>query len=312
MRAVRCCEGGVSLVDVPREPGEGVRVRIRSAGICGSDLHIVSGGFPVPHTLGHEFAGELDDGRLVAVEPLTPCGECDFCLERRFNLCRSGTGNLLGVGQDGGMTDEIWVAERSLVPLRGAANASNGCLVEPLAVVVHGLREGGVGPGQRIAVVGGGTIGLCTVAAAASMGAEVGLVARHKHQIEAGRRLAAVETLGGDYPVVVDCAGTKESLAQAASLCRPGGVLLLIASYWDGLVLPGFLITLREIRVVPSSLYDHRHDTSDFTLAAEILAGNSEIAATLITHRLPLDDAVRAFELAADRRAGAIKIVLEA
>jgi threonine dehydrogenase-like Zn-dependent dehydrogenase len=87
---------------------------------------------------------------------------------------------------------------------------------------------------------------------------------------------------------------------------------LLLASYWEGLVLPSFVITLKEIRVVPSSLYDHRHATTDFEAAAEILAVNPDVADVLITHRLPLDDAVRAFEIAADRAAGAIKIVLEA
>jgi D-arabinose 1-dehydrogenase-like Zn-dependent alcohol dehydrogenase len=72
MRAVRCREGQVELVQVPEPSGEGVRVRIRSAGICGSDLHLLGGPFPLRHTLGHEMAGVTAGGRSVAIEPQRP------------------------------------------------------------------------------------------------------------------------------------------------------------------------------------------------------------------------------------------------
>jgi threonine dehydrogenase-like Zn-dependent dehydrogenase len=311
MRAVRCCDNQIQVVDVPEPTGEGVRVKIRSASICGSDLHLVSMGFASQNTLGHEFAGLLDDGRAVAIEPLVPCGTCDFCSEGRANLCRAGTGIIMGVGRDGGMTEEIWVPERSLVPLARSVAVEDACLTEPLAIAVHGIRQGGVHAGDRVAVIGGGSIGLSALVAARAEGAEVAVAARHPHQIEAARRLGGVD-LEGEYPVVIDCAGTAEALEQAVRLCRPGGTLVLLASYWGGMTLPGFALCLKEIRIVPSSLYDHCHASSDFVRAAEILATVPDVADTLITHRLPLDEAPRAFEIAADRRAGAIKVVLEA
>ena len=86
MRAVRCEEGRISLVEVPLAEGEGVRVRVRSAGICGSDLHMLDAGFPLSHTLGHEIAGVLRDGRAVAVEPIRGCATCDFCRAGAYNL----------------------------------------------------------------------------------------------------------------------------------------------------------------------------------------------------------------------------------
>ena len=79
MQAVRCREGRVQLVDVPDPRGEGVTVRIRSAGICGSDLKMLEIGFPLACTLGQEMAGELSDGTPVAIEPIAPCGDCDGC-----------------------------------------------------------------------------------------------------------------------------------------------------------------------------------------------------------------------------------------
>ncbi len=310
MRAVRCCDDQIQVVDVPAPSGEGVRVKVRSAGICGSDLHLVAMGIPLPNTLGHEFAGVLDDGRAVAVEPLVPCGTCDLCSEGRANLCRAGTEIIMGIGRDGGMTDEIWVPERSLVPLAAEVALENACLTEPLAVAVHGIRAGAITTDDRVAVIGGGSIGLCALVAARAEGAEVALAARHRHQAEAAERLGAV-ALEDEYPVVIDCAGTSEALDQAVHLCRPGGTLILLASYWHGMTLPGMTLCLKEVRIVPSSLYAHHHDSRDFERAAQILAHQPEVADSLITHRLPLDEAARAFEIAADRRAGAIKVVLE-
>ncbi len=298
------------MADVPRPQGDGVRVRIRSAGICGSDLHILDSGFPITHTLGHEMAGELVDGTPVAIEPIVCCGNCDSCERGAYNLCRSGPAILMGVGLDGGMAEEIRVPERCLVRLAAGVAVEDACLVEPLAVVIHGLRRVAVAAPERVAVIGGGTIGLCTVAAARAAGVEVGLEARHDAQREAGERLGAT-ALSGEYDVVVDCAGSKSALEMAAEFCRPAGALLLLATYWAGLELPGFRVCLKELRVVPASLYARHGEQRDVDAAAELLASEPEIARAIITHRLPLEAARDAFALARNRKSGAIKVVLE-
>ncbi len=310
MRAVRCGAEGVEVVDLPAPAGDGVRVRVRSAGICGSDLHMVGGGFPLAHTLGHEMAGELSDGTPVAIEPLAPCGECEFCRSGEYNLCRLGPAVTYGVGLDGGMADEIIVPERSLVRLPTALPVRDACLVEPLAVAVHGLRKVGYQPGLRSAIIGGGTIGLCALAAIRGAGGQAGLVARHDQQCAAGERLGACEA-AGEHDLVVESAGTLSALEQAVALCRPGGTILLLACYWEGLTLPGFAVCLKEISIIPSSMYSQKGLGRDVDLAAALLASRPEVAETLITHRLPLDAAAEAFAIAGDRKAGAIKVVLE-
>lgn len=313
MRAVRCCDAQIQVSEVPEapEPGDGeVRVHVKSASICGSDLHLLGLGVPLAHTIGHEFGGELDDGSPVAVEPLAPCGQCDLCEAGEYNLCRAGSGIILGIGQDGGMTDRIVVPDRCIVPLAPSIPVKDASLVEPLAVAVHGIRLGGLGEGDRVSVIGGGSIGLCALAACRALGAEVAVHARHPHQVEAARDLGGIEAMG-ETPFVIDCAGTNESIAQAIELCRPGGKVILLATYWAGMEIPAMAMCLKEIQIVPSSLYGHRHSTSDFAFAAEVMAGNPDIARVMVTHRLPLDDAPRAFEIAADRKAGAIKVMLE-
>ena len=310
MKAVRCNAGQIEVQDVPRPKGDGVRVRIQSAGICGSDLHLVSAPFPLPHTLGHELAGTLDDGTAVAIEPIAPCGSCDSCERGAYNLCRVGTGIIMGIGQDGGMSEEILVPERSLVPLSKGLAVGNACLVEPLAVAVHGMRLAGVDALTRVAVVGGGSIGLCAVAAAFARGATTHLEARHDSQRAAGERLGAAP-IEGEFDVVVDAAGTPSALETAVALGRPGATLLLLATYWDGFSPPAFPLCLKEIRIIPSSLYDANGTERDVDTAARLLAQQPEIARTLITHRFPLEAAAEAFCVASDRKAGAIKVVLE-
>ncbi len=316
MQAVRCSGGRVHVVDVPEPCGEGIAVRVRSAGICGSDLHMIAGGFPVTHTLGHEIAGELSDGTAVAIEPLLPCGSCEFCTTGDYNLCRTGPQMVMGVGRDGGMTREIRVPQRCLVPLPAGIDVRDACLIEPLAVAACGLaRVQSIAPRNAL-VVGGGAIGLCAVAAGSASGLAVHLDARHEPQREAGRRLGA--SRGGEshaarseYDLTIDCAGTTQSLERCVDSLRPGGTLLLLATYWAGLTLPSFGVTGKAITIVASSMYAQRGLVRDVDAAATILARNPEIARTLITHRMPLEAAPEAFEIAAQRSSGAIKVVLE-
>ena len=217
---------------------------------------------------------------------------------------------VFGIGRDGGMAEEVLVPERALVPLPSSVPASDACLVEPLAVAIHGLRLAGVRANMRVAVVGGGTIGLCAVAAVAALGAEVALVARHDSQREAGARLGATQP-HSEYDLVIDAAGTRSALSEAVGLSKPGGALLLLATYWDGFEVPAFDLCLREIRIIPASMYGRGDEGRDIDASALLLGTRPDIAKTLITHRFPLDAVAEAFATATDRSSGSIKVVLE-
>jgi threonine dehydrogenase-like Zn-dependent dehydrogenase len=311
MRAVRCSHGKVGVVHIDPPRGEGVRVKIAAAGICGSDLHLLSFGFPIPGTFGHEMSGVTDNGTPVAIEPLAVCGTCLACLLGAYNHCVLGSGTFtLGVGQDGGMADEIIVPARCLVPLPSGLPTADACLAEPLAVAVHGIAMVGLKATDRVAVVGGGSIGLCAVAVAREITPHVALSARHDSQRAAGERLGATPP-SGEYDLVIDCAGTSESMADAVRLCRTGASLLMLATYWGGLTLPAFEVSAKELRILSSASYARNGAVRDIDIAAAILARNPAIASSIITHRLPLDAAIDAFAIAGDRASGAIKVVLQ-
>jgi len=312
MRAVRVHEGRVEVDEVPAADGDGVRIRVRSAGICGSDLHLIDAGVveAAAVTLGHEVAGITDDGSAVAIEPLAPCGTCGPCVDGEYNLCRIGGAMLFGVGRDGGMADEMWVPARALVPLPAGIDVRDASLVEPLAVVVHSFRRAGVRSGQRVAVIGGGTIGLCAVAVGRALGCEVGLAARHDHQRAAGDRLGASEISGG-YDVVIEAAGSETALVSAVHLARPSAQVVIPGIYWGPVALPGLAMCLKQVSLCPTTLYGRHAGGRDVDNAAALLATTPALAPTLVTHRFPLDAAVEAFEAAASRSAGAIKVILE-
>jgi threonine dehydrogenase-like Zn-dependent dehydrogenase len=313
MRAVRCVDSAASLLDVEEPSGQGVRVRVASAGICGSDLHLLDL-FPLSGTLGHEFAGHLDDGTAVAVEPIDPCWSCPPCLNGDYQLCVRGPGMVIGIGRDGGMADVCVVPESSIVALPAGLKARDACLVEPLAVAVHGVRRGRVACEHRVGVIGAGSIGLCAVAALSALGATVELAARHDHQRIAGERLGAramEARADGRYDVVIEAAGTSESMKQAVRAAAPGGTVVMLATYWGGLEVPAIDMCSREVTLIPALQYNRANGVRDMEVAASMLAGTPTIAEALITHRFPLDAAADAFVVARDRTAGAIKVVLE-
>ena len=296
----------------PHHATDPVRVRVRSCGICASDLHLAQWNLPV--TLGHEFAGVLDDGTAVAVQPNAWCGECDRCVVGATQLCRVGASRLHGVSVDGGLADEVIVDRRCIVPLAPGVDPVIGALVEPLAVGTHAAGRVDVEPGDRVLVIGGGSIGLTTVAALGARGLDVDLVARHPHQRTGGERLGAGAELADEYGAVVDAAGTQASLDDAVARVRPGGAVVVVATYWDPVSIDAALLT-KEVRVVPSAMYGHTGHAhgagSEFEAAAALLAARPEVVDALVHHRFGLDDAVEAFRVAGDRAAGAIKVLLE-
>ncbi|KDF02305.1 hypothetical protein Y900_026050 [Mycolicibacterium aromaticivorans JS19b1 = JCM 16368] len=308
MRAVRSIQGSATVVDVDEPAGDWPIVEVGSASICGSDLGMLSFGLPV--TIGHEIAGTVD-GRTYCVEPTVGCGQCDQCRGGSPQRCRgSAPHGLLGVAFDGGLADRVRVPAECLVPLPDGLPVSDACLVEPLAVSWHALRKVGADTTDRVLVVGGGSVGLLAVAAARAMSLGVDLHARHPHQIEAGQRLGAGRP-DGEYEVVVEAVGTDEAVADCVRRAVPGGRIAIVGVSHGNRAVPGIPWMLKELTLTASMCYDRGRDNREFVDAAAALAADPEIAATVVTHRFPLADAARAFGVAADRRSGAIKVVLE-
>ena len=139
----------------------------------------------------------------------------------------------------------------------------------------------------------------------------VALEARHPHQKEAGERLGADIGAEGLYDVVVEAAGTAESLARCAEIVAPGGTIVVLGVHFGPVQLDWMPLFHREARIIPSLGYCAHDDVREMDEAAVMLAEDPDIARTIITHRFPIEDAVEAFRVASDKTGRAIRVVIE-
>jgi 2-desacetyl-2-hydroxyethyl bacteriochlorophyllide A dehydrogenase len=311
VKAVRSGNGGVSVVEVDEPPGIGEVLDMQATSICASDLSYIR--FGSTNVLGHELAGRRSDGTPVVVEAIYGCLECDQCRRGAYNLCPTHSQRALGIFADGGMAEQFRAPPERMVDVPAGLDLRDACLVEPTSVSWHALGLADVGPGTRVGVVGAGALGLLAVAGARRMGAaDVMLEARHPHQRDAGERLGAtVGETRQTYEVVVEAAGSQESLARCGELVAPGGTIVVLGVHFGPVQLDWMPLFNKEARVIPSLGYCAHDGVREMEEAAVMLAEDPEIVQTLITHRFPLEEAEEAFRVAADRSSGAIRVVLE-
>jgi L-iditol 2-dehydrogenase len=308
MRAVTSSNGSVFVGDHDEPTGLGELITVTSSGICGSDLHGIASGLSGV-ILGHEFGGFTSDGTLVAVRPTGECGSCPQCTSGFPHTCPQAMATLHGFFINGGLAEYVRVEPSRLVPVPAGTDAATVGLVEPLAVVVHGINRVTLIKGMSALVVGSGSIGLLTAAVLADRGINVDIVCRHPHQFEAAEKLGvnAVSKPGTNYDVSFDAVCTQESLDICFNATRPRGDVVEFGMIWGSIQLQNEMM-FKEISLVPSIFYSHNHEQNDFEDAVDMLVRHPELTTTLITHRFSLEDSVRAFEVANDRRAGAIKV----
>lgn len=260
---------------LPPRPGE-VRVRVAACGVCHSDLSVASGTLrsPVPVVLGHEVAGVVVEagpgveqpavGERVVVALSPACGTCPFCREGLANLCvqmvpgmigstaLDGTTRLRDGGEPvyqlcgvGGFAEEVVVAAAMCVPVPPEVPLERACLLACGVLTGAGAvrNTAGVRPGQSVAVIGCGGVGLAAVQAARIAGAEpIVAIDLDPARLALARSLGATHVVAGDADVVaavraicplgvhvaVEAAGRTETLACAWELLRPGGLAVAV------------------------------------------------------------------------------------
>lgn len=308
MLAVTARQGQIELIEKDLPVGDGELIKVTSAGICGSDLHLISAG--LSHVvLGHEFGGYTTDGRLVAVRPTGECGTCTSCQSLASSTCTEATSRAHGITIDGGLAEFVRVEPSRLFEVPSTIDASHVGLVEPLAVVIHGINRVEPERGARALVVGAGSIGILAATALQHRGVHVDIVARHAHQFAAAESLGvrAIETPSTDYDYSFDAVCSQQSFDQCITATRPRGTLLEFGMVWSPVALSNQFL-LKEISVIPSIYYSHDHEHNDFEEAIQLLASNNNVTRAIVTHRFQLFDAKNAFEVASNRKAGAIKV----
>jgi 2-desacetyl-2-hydroxyethyl bacteriochlorophyllide A dehydrogenase len=323
-------------VERPRPaPGE-VLVQVRNVGVCGSDLHFYRGQFPVPpgFVLGHECAGEVAElgegvtgwtaGDRVALELFVVCLTCAQCRSGNYHLCPARKGS--GIDRPGCLREYVTLPAYGLYRLPDEIDFELGALCEPLAVAVHGLRLVDLKFGEKVGVLGAGTIGLTSIAAAKAMGASyVAATARHPHQKAMARAVGAdavfdatdtgvaqmAASLGGADVVVETVGGEADTLAQSLSVVGVGGRISVLGAFTKPVQIHPILFFLKEVRIFGSNCYGRPGRQSDYEIAIEIMRREADRLRPLITHRFPLERIAEAYATADDKSSGAIKVTVQ-
>jgi 2-desacetyl-2-hydroxyethyl bacteriochlorophyllide A dehydrogenase len=335
MRALICDRPGeIAISERPRPaPGPGqVLVRIRRAGVCGTDLHIFEGSHPFleyPRVIGHELSGEVAEtgpdcaiavGQHVYVIPYLACGTCVACRRGKTNCCqRIG---VLGVHIDGGMADYVCVPEANVAPADGIT-FDQAAMIEFLAIGAHAVRRAAPRKGDRILVVGAGPIGIgCMLFGKLAGGSVTALDFRQDRldfcrarlgvdeAIKAGPNVSetlSAHTSGDFFDSVIDATGNAKSMMAGLNYVAHGGTYVLVSVVRDTISFADPEFHKRE-----TSLLGSRNATpEDFAKVFTAMREGQVPTDALVTHRVSLDEAPSSFPAWIKPETGVIKALIE-
>jgi L-iditol 2-dehydrogenase len=330
MKVVRLhSRSDLRLHDEPRPvPSQGEKlIRVKAVGVCGSDLHWFSEGgigdaiLEIPLVLGHEFAGELEDGQRVAVDPAVACRQCEFCQRGHPNLCPKVI--FAGHGKtDGALREYMAWDEKNLFPIPDSLTDEDGVMLEPLGVAVHAIDLGHLRAGMTVGVFGCGPIGLLIIQLARLSGAAT-IIATDKfaHRVDAARALGADRSFITDgkpdvspvlaatskrgVDIAFEVAGEQGAVDDAFAAVIPGGKVILAGIPGDDIT--SFSASMARRKGLTIKLVRRMKHT--YPRAIELVSQKRVDVRSLVTHRFPLEKTAEAFRMA-ERREG-LKIIIE-
>jgi L-iditol 2-dehydrogenase len=329
-------EVGIEILEVPepRLKKDQIIIEVKACGICGSDLHIYEWEpfirwITLPRVIGHEVAGTVYEvgeevkgfraGDRVVTETWGGCGHCYYCRLGRFNHCMYQT--RIGQHVDGGMARYVVVPVNSLYKIPEGVDFQEASVIEPLGVMLRAFERCDMKPGDDIAIIGPGPIGLLGVMLAKSNGASTIIASGLKEdrgRLEYAKKFGAISvdvseenlrekvldlTEGRGVDIVMDVSGGKGSLAEAASIAKQGGQIGLVGLGPEFVFGPNVIVD-KELTIHGS----FRRQPSTWYRAIKLVAKRVIDAKSIITHVLPLEHADEGFQTLI-RKEG-IKVIL--
>ncbi|HWI71360.1 MAG TPA: alcohol dehydrogenase catalytic domain-containing protein [Baekduia sp.] len=329
--------GGLRLdeVPVPRPGAAECLVAVGACGICGSDLHLLDGTSPaaaVPVTLGHEASGTVVDtgadvpvalvGRRVAINPVVACLRCTACRRGRPSICEQRS--LVGVHRDGAFAEYVCVPAANLIAIPDDLPLAHAALIEPMATPFHALTaRAHVRPGDAVAVIGTGGLGLHGVQIARMLGAttivavDVDPVARERAaglgatdlvDPADGDAARAVRRLtGGGADVALECVGRAATVELTVGALRPGGCAAIIGVGDERPSLPpASWLNWKEVDVKGVFAYT----SPEMEAVARCLAAGRLDAAAAISAEYPLAEVPAAIQHVRERVGSPVRVLV--
>lgn len=335
--------GNVLLKDIERAtPGRfEVLVRVRSAGICGSDIPrmLKDAAHYYPIVLGHEFSGDIVEigpdvdadlmGMRVSIAPRVPCWSCEPCKSGLFSLCEGY--DFIGSRRDGGLCEFASVPQTSIVKLADALSYEQGAMLEPCTVALHALLRVRQLAGSTVAILGGGVIGLLAAQIARILQADDVIIADVcPDRLQLAERLGfkAVDarglspglaiselTKGKGAQVVLETAGVPQTQTSAVDAAGMQGEIVYVGSSHSNVVFTGKqfeAIARKELAIRGSwQSYSAPFPGQEWTMCQEYIGSGQIQVEPLISHRIPLSEGLRALDIIRNGQPY-MKILLEA
>jgi 2-desacetyl-2-hydroxyethyl bacteriochlorophyllide A dehydrogenase len=319
-------------VVAPVVGADDVLVESREAGLCRTDIEMMTGVFTDPRWVhfpvipGHEWAGTVVEvganvesihvGDRVVCEGFLVCNRCRRCRSGETQWCERI--EALGFTRPGGYAELVAVPERIVHRLPEHVSFDAGVLVEPASVVLRGLEKARPEPGEAVGVIGVGTLGALAIALLRLQSpSRIVAFGIREEELDLAQRLGATEVvLAGDgapaeaeLDLVVETAGAPVAVELATQLCRPGGraVLLGIAGEGRALTLPSDLLVAKDMTLIGSIAYR----AATWSRVVGLLGGGVLDLDAIVTHRFAMSDFEEAVRLMDDRRGIVAKIVLQ-
>lgn len=311
MRALTIDRSGtLTLVEapVPEQPGECL-IRVRLAGICGTDLELRRGYADFAGIPGHEFVGVVERaparaaswiGRRVVGEINIGCGTCSFCRDGVREHCEQRT--VVGIrGRSGTFAEYLSLPPENLHSVPDAVPDEQAVFVEPLAAACRILEQVPIGESTRTAIVGDGRMALLTAQVLRASGAPVTVAGKHDEKLAVARALG-FETLAGDqtpqppraFDLVVDLSGRPDGFARALALVRPRGTVVLKSTFHGEMPWTPWPAIVDEISLVGSRC-------GPFVPAIALLAAGRIDVSPIVSGVFELEDYQAAFDAAGRR-----------
>jgi 2-desacetyl-2-hydroxyethyl bacteriochlorophyllide A dehydrogenase len=316
-------ESQLITLDRP-EPGPNeVLIKVMASGICGTDIHILEGGFVADYPVipGHEFAGiveqvgtavsRIQTGDHVAVEPNIACDNCSYCLNNQQNFCENW--QAIGVTLPGGMAEYVVAPENAVFPI-GDLEFEEGAFVEPLSCVLHGVQKARLRLADHVVIMGAGPIGNLLFQTVKVQGARSVTVvepdpARADFAKEAGadQICSSLDDLPGEaFEVVIDATGVIPVMMRTPEFARKGGTILLFGVPPKTKVeFEAFTLFIKGLTILTSFT-----SVRNSIQAIELLKNRHINVKRLVSHRLPLAEFEQGVNLIKNKRENVKKILI--
>lgn len=328
-------------VDMPKIGDNEVLVAVKAAGICGSDIPRIyeTGAHNMPIIPGHEFSGQVVDtgknvdkkwlDKRVGVFPLIPCGKCDLCKRKLYEMCRNY--NYLGSRCNGGFAEYCAVPEWNLIELPDNVTYEQAAMLEPMSVAVHAIRRANIKPSDTVAIQGLGTIGLLVIMFLKEMGIKNILAIGNKDfQKDAVTEIGLAEedfcnskntavsgfiknktTDGVD--VYFECVGKNETINAAVDNTAPAGKVILVGNPYSDVLFDKkvyWKILRNQLTVTGAWNSSFTHDKNDdWAYVLKAIINGSLKPEILVTHNLCIDKLIIGLLIMKDKKEKYGKII---